>query len=105
MLPQTLPSSPAFWAAEMLWRPSGPASHHRRGRAWVDWKGCDRADGTPAANLSAGTEDRIALPEGARSAFVRGGPLRREVVPAQMRTRHPEGGAFLVSCWGLGYGP
>jgi len=33
----------------------------------------------------------MALPGGARSAFVLSGPLCREVVPAQMRTRHPDG--------------
>ncbi len=31
-----VPITPAFWAAVTLWRPNGPASHHRRGRAWVD---------------------------------------------------------------------
>ncbi len=88
------PSSPAFWAAGTLLRPGGPASHHRRGRAWVDSDGCDPADGAPAASLVAGRTDLEALPEGARSAFVRGGPLRREVEPAQMRTRHPVGARF-----------
>ncbi len=28
--------APAFWAAVTHLRPSGPASRHRRGRAWVD---------------------------------------------------------------------
>jgi len=28
----TCPSAPAFWAAGTHWRPSDPASHHRRGR-------------------------------------------------------------------------
>ncbi len=37
-------------------------------------------------------------PGGARSAFVLGGPLRREVVPAQMRTRHPGGARFTACC-------
>ncbi len=60
------PSAPAFWSAVTPMRPGGPASHHRRGRSWVDWKGCDHADGTPAACLVAGRADRIALPEGAR---------------------------------------
>ena len=64
-LPRSLPSSPAFWSAVTLWRPSAPASHHRRGRSWVDWEGCDHADGTPAACLVAGRTDRIALPVGA----------------------------------------
>ena len=89
-----MPSSPAFWAAGTHWRPGDPASHHRRGRSWVDWEGCDHTDGTPAACLVAGTADRIALPEGARSVFVRSGMRRREVVPAQMRTRHPDGAGF-----------
>ncbi len=62
---RTMPSSSAFWAAVTLWRPGDPASHHRRGRSWVDWKGCDPADGAPAACLVAGTADRIALPVGA----------------------------------------
>ena len=82
-------STPAFWVAVTLWRPGDPASHHRRGRSRVDWEGCAPADGTPAACLVAGAADLIALSEGARSAFVRSGTLRREVVPAQMRTRHP----------------
>ena len=63
---RTLPSTPAFWVAVTLWRPSDPASHHRRGHSWVDLEGCDHADGTPAACLVAGTADRIALPGGAR---------------------------------------
>ena len=91
------PSSPAFRDAVTLLRPGVPASHHRRGRAWVDCEGCDHADGAPAASLVAGRADRIALPGGARSAFVLSGPLRREVVPAQMRTRHPDG-AWFSAC-------
>ncbi len=31
-------SAPAFWAVGTLWRPNGPASHHRRGRTWLDWE-------------------------------------------------------------------
>ena len=91
------PSSPAFWAAGTQWRPGDPASHHRRGRAWERGEGCDHADGAPAACLVAGRADRVALSGGARSAFVLGGPLCREVVPAQMRTRHP-GGARFSAC-------
>jgi hypothetical protein len=64
-LPRTLSSNPAFWSAVTLWRHSGPASYHRRGRTWEDLEGCDHADGTPAAYLEAGRADRIALPEGA----------------------------------------
>ncbi len=60
------PSAPAFWAAVTPMRPGGPASHHRRGHSWVDWEGCDHADGTPAACLVAGAQTAIALPEGAR---------------------------------------
>ncbi len=65
-LSRTLPSTPAFWSAVTRWRPSDPASRHRRGRVWVDWEGCDHADGAPAACLVAGAADRIALPVGAR---------------------------------------
>ena len=92
--PERFLSSPAFWAAVTLWRPSGPASHHRRGRSWVDWKGCDHADGAPAACLVAGTADRIALPEGARYDIVRSGTRGRGVDPAQCQTRHPGGTRF-----------
>ncbi len=53
LIPRMDPSSPAFWAAGTLWRPCDPASHHRRGRSWVDCEGCDHADGTPAACLVA----------------------------------------------------
>ncbi len=35
-LSRTLPSSPAFWGAVTPMRRSDPASHHRRGRSWVD---------------------------------------------------------------------
>ncbi len=87
-------ASPAFWAAVTLWRPSDPASHHRRGRAWETGKGCDHADGTPAACLVAGRADRIALPEGARYDIVPGAPRGRVVVPAQCQTRHPGGAGF-----------
>jgi len=38
-------SSPAFWPAVTHLRPSGPASHHRRGRSWEAW----RAATTPMA--------------------------------------------------------
>ena len=94
-------ASPAFWSAVTLWRPSGPASHHRRGRSWVDWEGCDHADGTPAACLVAGRADRIALPEGARYDIVRGAPRSRVVVPAQCQTRHPDGAGFSACPGGL----
>ena len=43
---RTIPSAPAFWSVVTLWRPIDPASRHRRGHSWVDWKGCDHADGT-----------------------------------------------------------
>ena len=89
-----VPSSPAFWAAVTLMRPSGPASHHRRGHSWVDGKGCDHADGTPAACLVAGAADRIALPVGARYDIVRCVTRDRLVDPAQCQTRHPDGGGY-----------
>ena len=48
------PGAPAFWSAAA--RAAGvPASPHRRGRVGVAGKGCDRADGTPAACLVAWT--------------------------------------------------
>ena len=48
------PGAPAFWSAAA---PAAgvPASPHRRGRAWVAGEDCDRADGTPAACIVAGT--------------------------------------------------
>ena len=70
---RNLPSAPAFWAAVTLMRPSGPASHHRRGRAWEAGEGCDHADGAPAACLVAGRNDLEALSEGARYGIVRRG--------------------------------
>ncbi len=76
------------------WRPGDPASHHRRGRVWVDWEGCDHADGAPAAYLVAGRTDLEALPEGARYDIVRGAPRSRLVLPAQCQTRHPDGAGF-----------
>ncbi len=91
---RAMPSAPAFWAAVTLWRPGGPASHHRRGRALVAWEGCDHADGAPAAFLVAWTADCIALPREPGSAIVRGAGRSRMVVPAQWRTRHPEGAGF-----------
>jgi len=91
LLSRTLPSSPAFWDPWTLWRPWVPASHHRRGRAWVDWEGCDHADGTPAAFHFAGRTDFIAPPGGARYDIVRSVKRCREVAPAQCQTRHPEG--------------
>ena len=42
-----------------------------------------------------------ALPGGARSTFVLSGTHRRQVVPAQMWTRHPDGGRSLA-CPGAG---
>ncbi len=94
MLPLMLSSSPAFRAAVTLWRPSGPASHHRRGRSWVDCGGCDHADGTPAACFVAGRSDFIARPGGARYDIVRGAPRSWSVAPAQCQTRHPDGAWF-----------
>ena len=44
------PGAPAFWSAA-AGAAGGPASRHRRGRARVDWKVCDHADGAPAAFL------------------------------------------------------
>ena len=38
----------------------------------------------------------MSLPEGDRSAFVLSGTLRRQVVPVQMRTRHPVGARSLA---------
>ena len=60
-------------------RPSGPPTAARRrpigGVALVvNLKGCDPADGTPAACLVAGAEDRNALPGGARYGIVQGAP-------------------------------
>jgi hypothetical protein len=109
-----VPSSPAFWAAVTLMRPSDPASHHRRGHSWIDGKGCDHADGTPAACLVAGRADRIALakrppaaatrpherttvgqvPVGARYDIVRCVTRGRLVDPAQCQTRHSDGGGY-----------
>ena len=70
-----------------------PASHHRRGRSWVDWRGCDHADGAPAACLVAGAADRIALPAGARLTFFRSrssGAWSNE----KCQGRHPDGAGF-----------
>ncbi len=63
-LPRTLfPSSPAFWSAL-----GGPASSHRRGRSGGELKGCDHADGTPAASFVAGAtrQRRTAAASGRR---------------------------------------
>ena len=83
---RTQPASPAFWAAVTLWRPSNPASHHRRGRSWVDCKGSDHAYGTPAACLVAGRIDLEALPEGARQRN------------CEQRVAVPDGGSCTIAC-------
>ena len=57
------PGAPAFWSAAAR-AAGGPASHHRRGRARVDWKVCDHADGAPAAFLGFGEVHRDGVPRG-----------------------------------------
>jgi len=59
-------------------------------------KGCDHADGAPAACLVAGAEDRIVPPGGARYDIVHCVMHRREVVPAQCQTRHPDRQGLFV---------
>ena len=91
---RTVSSSPAFWTAVTHWRPGGPASHHRRGRAWV----AGRAATTPMARRRPASwpEEQTASrsPGGARCDIVRWARRSREVAPAQYRTRHPDGGRF-----------
>ncbi len=98
------PSAPAFWSAVTPMRPGGPAWLHRRGRWWVDWKGCDHADGTPAACLVAGRADRIALPRSpvAPLCAARGGAgwwLQHNDVPGT-----PLGRGFPLALVGFGHG-
>jgi len=54
-------------------------------------KGCDHADGPPAACFRAGRGALIAPPGGARYDIVRGASLCRGAPPAQCQTPHPEG--------------
>ncbi len=63
-------SAPAFWSAVTHWRPGGPASHHRRGRAWE----AGRAATTPMvrrrpASLP-GKQTASGLPREPGAAFV-----------------------------------
>ncbi len=91
------PSAPAFRPAVTRWRPGGPASPHRRGRAWGFGEGCDPADGTPAACFVAGAEDPQRSSRGSPVRHCAGRTACRRVDPAQCRTRHPEG-ARISAC-------
>ncbi len=84
-----------------LWRPSVARSARSRvGRR----KGCNHADGAPAACLVAGKADRIALPEGARQRHCAQRDAAPGVRSGTIACPAPRGGRFPRARVGLDFG-
>ncbi len=98
------PSAPAFWTAATLWRLSGPASHHRRGRALEAGRAATTPMGRrwPASLPGEPTSRRSPREPGMTLCGERreaGWSIRHNVKPGT-----PSGRGFLRVLVGFGFG-